>query len=1036
MTDLNSLVELRRMAAKIAELDRKLSGVARSSQMGYRSIEGGSIPVYDDDGLLRATIGMQPDGTTAQVAVNGPVPPTPTSPLITPVPDGLSIRWDGQFADARFAPADFSRVEVHLATAAAFTPTPETRAAALTNPAGELATIGVPGGQMRYVRLVTVSSSGISSTPSIESSGTALIPVDTQARAAADIAYTLAEGKGRVFYQPTPPTIGLDRDTWYDTSRGFLPHRWGKDERRNLWPNPSFETNLNHLTAVAGAHRTVALTRPTTGGQQGPAHARATWTRINLVTNPGAEVDVAGWTPTNGTLARVTTPVRTGTGAFALTATAANPNMAQAVAVSAGVSYLARAWVLTSVARTATLAVTFGLAGGAGNTSVSLATSTTAYGELALAFTVPAGATTATVTLSTNGAVNEIAYFDDISLVTTAVGGSLNGSTTIMPVTAQREYAYSVYVRSSRAQRVQPGLSWRGASNALISDEYGPPVDLAANTWTRLSLTRFSPAGAVSAGPIVAVDTADGVAWATGDWLDLDGLLIEQSSALGAYFDGSTAAQGNATFSWVGTAHDSASLRSTPDGWVPSPLGDLAVSGLTAGKILTGEIQAGVRLSAGPLGGTHVELTSTGLRVFVADPSDGVPNEVVRLGAGTSEEFFGVTDASGTVVANIDSRGDGSFAGLSAQGDPVFAGERLSTLLDSAGPKVVAFGEVTTSSPGTSSEVGWFEVAFNAKPNRQYRVRSNPILLRSRTSDGLAVGTGLPRSRLRVTTDGTTPALSTPTIWSDVGTAATKDGAATHHERYIVPNTGTTGMTCRMLMTIHRFGGVDTDIVDGFSSAVRRAGLMVEELGVPLQNVAVLNDGAGATVTTTKQTYTFEYEAAWTSAFRGDGSLRTDTLEGYQGYNDSNGNHRTWFGSYQRDTNGNGQNDRLLFDDVQGAEITKVEVYLYFTHWYYSAGGTAIIGYHNVAGARPTTYDGARDNVDEVRVAGWARSSGKWITMPSADNDAWRNGGIHGIVIGPGVGTDREFYGRTTGKHNNDTGKPSTAPKVRVTFTK
>ncbi len=444
-----------------------------------------------------------------------------------------------------------------------------------------------------------------------------------------------------------------------------------------------------------------------------------------------------------------------------------------------------------------------------------------------------------------------------------------------------------------------------------------------------------------------------------------------------------------------------------------------------------------MRIIAGPKDGNHAEITHTGLRVFAADPTDGIPNEVVRLGA-SSNDFFGVTDATGQLVANIDSRGDGSLAGLSVQRDPVFSGERLSALLDRARAKIVAFGEILTTSPATSSEVGWFEVAFVAKPNRQYRIRSVPLLLRSRNSDGTLVGTALPQTRLKATTDGSTPTLSTTTVWSHVGAAPTHAGAVAHHERYIVPNTGTTDMTCRILLTILRFGGATTDIVDCFSSGVRRAGLIVEELTSPLQNVAVVNDGAGTTATTTKQTYTYEYEATWTSAFRGDGSLRTDTDDGLQGDNGFNGNQRTWFGHYQRDTNGNGQNDRTVFDDVQGAEITKVEVFLYFHHWHYDDGGTAVIGVHNVSGGvRPTAYDGSRDNIDEVRVTDWARSSGKWVTMPSAANDAWRTGGIHGIVIGPGrEGDALRYYGRTTGKHNNTTGSPSTAPKVRVTFTK
>ncbi|MCZ1001192.1 hypothetical protein O1M63_29065 [Streptomyces mirabilis] len=145
------------LAARIANLERLVRDLSRSSRLANSSIENGSIAVYDDGGLLRGSIGMQPDGTVALAAVNGPTPPVPTAPVVASVLGGVAVTWDGAFVDGSQAPADFAHVEVHFSTSADFPDGGSLFAAFYSTHA---ATMTVPAGVSLWVRLVCVSTSG------------------------------------------------------------------------------------------------------------------------------------------------------------------------------------------------------------------------------------------------------------------------------------------------------------------------------------------------------------------------------------------------------------------------------------------------------------------------------------------------------------------------------------------------------------------------------------------------------------------------------------------------------------------------------------------------------------------------------------------------------------------------------------------------------------------------------------------------------------------------------------------------------------
>jgi len=85
-----------------------------------------------------------------------------------------------------------------------------------------------------------------------------------------------------------------------------------------------------------------------------------------------------------------------------------------------------------------------------------------------------------------------------------------------------------------------------------------PTEQLTSGVWTRLSRTHIAPAGALGMRVVADVDTLAGqTVWAIGDTLDATGLLIEEVSSAGIYFDGDTPDTAQTDYAWVGTINNS-----------------------------------------------------------------------------------------------------------------------------------------------------------------------------------------------------------------------------------------------------------------------------------------------------------------------------------------------------------------------------------------------------------------------------------------------------------------------------------------------
>ena len=147
-------------------LRRKLETLERASRFSHVSIEDTSLLVNDGTGSLRAIIGVQADGTTAANIVNGPAPAQPSTPIVASTMFGITVSWDGTFADGSVLPLDWARVEVHASIVNGFTPVAATLQNTIETAQG--ATVVVPCDTPVYVRLVARNTSGTASVASVQ----------------------------------------------------------------------------------------------------------------------------------------------------------------------------------------------------------------------------------------------------------------------------------------------------------------------------------------------------------------------------------------------------------------------------------------------------------------------------------------------------------------------------------------------------------------------------------------------------------------------------------------------------------------------------------------------------------------------------------------------------------------------------------------------------------------------------------------------------------------------------------------------------
>lgn len=427
------------------------------------------------------------------------------------------------------------------------------------------------------------------------------------------------------------------------------------------------------------------------------------------------------------------------------------------------------------------------------------------------------------------------------------------------------------------------------------------------------------------------------------------------------------------------------------------------ISDLTASKITAGTITADLLISGSiktAESGQRAELNQLGLQLYDADgeltvnltADDDTPN------------FISITDGYQNTLASIDQDGNiqgqiGTFTDVVVDGQALL-GERL-PLFEKG---TVAYGLIGPPSPPNPASLpyGIMQLAFQAEEGRSYQlnVRANMAVL------GGVNGQESPGIR----------------VWDcgDVDTGS-ETGTLVMFANHVVNNTGQgetvsdsgfllepTAGRHQLYAQMYRNSGSGTIYIGNTE-------MWVKDMGPTIVNTGQANYGtSGSTSTPSVQTYTTSFLATAYQTYNGNNTQKSDTTAN-QGFYSSN------------------QKSMIFFDygailaAINGSTIQSMTLTMYAEHWYYNAGGTAVIGTH-VLGSAPGTYQSQYVTPDRIRSPGWPKPGWRTVDISSFAND-FKTGGAVGIALGPGPDTSYTYYGKFTGSGAN-------RPYITITYTK
>lgn len=386
----------------------------------------------------------------------------------------------------------------------------------------------------------------------------------------------------------------------------------------------------------------------------------------------------------------------------------------------------------------------------------------------------------------------------------------------------------------------------------------------------------------------------------------------------------------------------------------------------------------------------------------------------------------------GGVDYNIDTDGNASFETVTANTDIILAGTSLTATLDALPAGLVAFGDSATSNTAgaawTSDSVGIgssakspFGFSFGpVDPTHIYQITVGY----GWSSD---TASNVYQHTLRVTSDGTAPTSSSGIVDDSNFNMPSPVAINTEfraNETYWFYPSGAIDIVKMSLFFLRTVGGSGGIKFIG-SNSNDKAVVSVVDWGVRTDAVAggslsQFNKATGTDDAAPPKTYTKTYSCNWSRSWNSGGSdvntTNGDLLQGsYQSYT----NRLSWMGFPFA----------TIQSDLVGATVQKVEAYLYYDHWYYNAGGTASIGYHNSTATSAPSYNGALDTLDQKQVD-WNVGQGKWVDISSFSLVGWKNGNITGLTISGNGSSNLQYYGRARGNTQ------SHEPQVRITYRK
>ncbi|MDH6462053.1 hypothetical protein M2302_002228 [Micromonospora sp. A200] len=189
----------------------------------------------------------------------------------------------------------------------------------------------------------------------------------------------------------------------------------------------------------------------------------------------------------------------------------------------------------------------------------------------------------------------------------------------------------SMYVYSSAALDFKINVEFKDSANVKLSTVSGSVVSVPANTWTRVG--GYGGLAPANTSYVTVACYTTGTLPAAGDVAYFDAALIEKSTSMENFFEGSWSASGIYTHRWTGTAH-----ASTSEMLAPLATGQEGSAGLDITPLLrdtftrsvtggVGTSDSGATYTTG--GGTTANYWVDGSRLNVKATTPGITYEVI-----------------------------------------------------------------------------------------------------------------------------------------------------------------------------------------------------------------------------------------------------------------------------------------------------------------------------------------------------------------------------------------------------------------------
>jgi hypothetical protein len=429
--------------------------------------------------------------------------------------------------------------------------------------------------------------------------------------------------------------------------------------------------------------------------------------------------------------------------------------------------------------------------------------------------------------------------------------------------------------------------------------------------------------------------------------------------------------------------------------------GKLIVDGsITAAKLETDLVLA-TRVVAGDPTGTFAEMSPMGFRVFADGVDNGPSTEVVRLGVASTNDYFAVTKANGSVAATISSEGVGSFDKVSIPAyDPTtetnnaitglpeygtgkgglwYGGDEFQTHLNQG--RLIARAYRNTASAfnaanGVHQPYVRLDRVFLKKGNL-YRVSTGPVRMDhdAGTNGYMSIWMNTSTTNQAVAATIGTPSVAIAETVSDSGPVRTSDASL----GLVAP---TEDCWASFLFSFSSQGPGQVGIRSSSAAPFR---MLVENLGRDVGTSGINLDGTNPPPPSVN-TYQKQFGSAAIRSYDGANNFYNfDTGHMYQGLSPAGyGNMK----SISIQSN--------MTSDLSGATINWMRVYFLFDHWYYNSGGTARVGVHGHT-SLPGSFTGTGSA--SFSASGIPKPGDRWIDIPSNLWDGFKTGTYRGVFL-------------------------------------